>query len=348
MVERLGLLEALSALRASPTRLDAQSGKQVERREMYPPMLLNLLCVLSRFVGAASNEEITAALLTDEAWMSLLGFNVAQVREGSTRRSASLSGKSREGAGGKFVEAGEHGPARARQQGPRGVLSAQTLSGHESALSAQDAVKFFNAVVQALAKAGFFGAYVRTVLDSTGEEVVPTFTGAGVVRKKVKVKQKVRRPKALQVHVRGFKVWFLMEVQTGIPVAMTLASIETAEVAPVKELVRQAKENLAGHAVIGNVAVDRGFLDGDLLWWLEHEEKIGWVCPSKENMTVTAEARDRLSEALAALGAAGETPVATAQRAARNGLTHEGVCFYATEARDGRDPLVLAQVDELH
>ena len=29
-------------------------------------------------------------------------------------------------------------------------------------------------------------------------------------------------------------------------------------------------------------------------------------------------------------------------------MTHAGVCFYAAEAQEGRDPLVLAQVDELH
>ena len=347
IVERLGLLESLTALHPPPTRINAKSGKRVKRRTMYPPMLLNLLSVLGRFLGASSNEEMAATLLTDEAWMSLLGFNIAQVHEGSTRRSSSLLGKSREGAGGKFVDAGEHGPARAREGGPRGALSAQTLAGHESALSQQEAVEFFNKVVQALAKAGFFSASVRTVLDSTGEEVVPTFTGAGVVRKKVKVKQKVRRPKAVEVHVRGFKVWFLMEVKTGIPVAMTLAPIETAEVTPVKALVLQAKQNLAGYAVLENMAVDRGFLDGDLLWWLEHEEKIGWVCPSKENMVVTMEARDRLNTALAALGEPGETPLTTAQRAARNKLTHEGVGFYAKKAEAGHDPLVLAQVDDL-
>jgi hypothetical protein len=33
--------------------------------------------------------------------------------------------------------------------------------------------------------------------------------------------------------------------------------------------------------------LDRGFLDGDLLWWLKMERRIDWVCPSKEKMHVT-------------------------------------------------------------
>jgi hypothetical protein len=347
VVERLGLLEALATLRPAQMRYDAKKGEPVRRRMMYSPLLLNLLGVLSRFLGFASGPDITAALLTDEAWMSLLGFNVAQVREGATRRSNSLSGKTREGEGGKFVDAGAAGPARAREHGPRGALSAQTLSGHESALSTQDLSTFFNTVVRALATQGFFGKRIHTVLDSTGEEVVPSFAGAGVVRKKVKVQQRVRRPKAMEVQVRGWKVWFLMEVQTGLPLAMTIAPIQTAEGAPVRDLVAQAKANLAGHAAIESVAVDRGFLDGDLLWWLEREQGIWWVCPSKENMAVTQEARERVRQRLSALAAQGESEIETAQRAAEQGLSGDGVSFFAVASKPGHDPLVLAQVDDL-
>jgi hypothetical protein len=168
-----------------------------------------------------------------------------------------------------------------------------------------------------------------------------------VVRKKVKVKQRVRRPKAMEVQVRGFKVWFLMEVQTGLPLAITIAPIQTAEVAPVKELVQQAQANLAGYAVIDSMAVDRGFLDGDLLWWLEQEQSIWWVCPSKENMAVTEEARERVRKSLSALAEEGEGGLETAQRAARRCLSHEGVGFFAVAPQPGRDPLVVAQVDDL-
>jgi hypothetical protein len=138
-----------------------------------------------------------------------------------------------------------------------------------------------------------------------------------------------------------------MEVQTGLPLAMTIALIQTAEVTPVKELVQQAQANLAGYAVIDSMAVDRGFLDGDLLWWLEQEQGICWVCPSKENMAVTAEARERVRKSLKALCQAGETELETAQRASSRCLSHEGVSFFAAAPAAGRDPLVIAQVDDL-
>ena len=347
LADELKLLLALSELRAPSTYLDEKTGEQIARRTMYEPLLLNVLGVLSRLVGAASGPQMRGALLADERWMTLLGFNMQEVQHGSTHRSEALAGKSREKRSGKFVDAGTLGPAQAREEGPRGVLSAQTLEGHESSLPAAKLMEFFNAVVKAMAARGYFAKRVRTVIDSTGAEVVPSFEGAGVVRKKVKVKSKARRPRALEVHVRGFKVWYVMEVETGLPLAMTLAPIETAEVVPVKALVEQAEKNLAGSSRMVSMALDRGFLDGDLWWWLREDKQIDWVCPSKEKMAVTEEARAKVAAAVSALGKPDETALQTAQRAAREELSHEGVRFGARVVAEGRAPLVVAQVEEL-
>jgi hypothetical protein len=347
IADKLNLLDAFAALRPEPVRVDLKTGKAVTRRTMYEPLLLNLLGVLGRFIGVGSGPQMRAALLTDERWVTLLGFNPAEVQQGATHRGEALAGKSRERRSGKFVEAGPTGPAQAREQGPRGVLSPQTMAGHESALSAEKLMVFFNTVVKALAARGYFGPRIHTVIDSTGEEVVPSFEEAGTVRKKVKVKSKARRPAAVETYVRGFKVWYLMEVETGMPVAMTLATIETGENVPVKELFEQAQANLAGHSTIVSTALDRGFLDGDQLWWLKEEKKIDWVCPAKENMKVTEEARERVRQAIAALAKPGESLLETAQRAARQQLIHDGVRFSEREVAEGRAPLVLAEVEDL-
>ena len=78
----------------------------------------------------------------------------------------------------------------------------------------------FNRVVRSLAERGYFPARVRVAMDSTGEEVVPSFEGAGVVSKDVKVQSKARRPRKMKVSVRGFKLWYVMDVATGLPLAM--------------------------------------------------------------------------------------------------------------------------------
>ncbi|MDP3983770.1 MAG: transposase, partial [Acidimicrobiia bacterium] len=346
VAEELKLLSTFEILAPPPTRIN-KAGKEVQCRTMYSPLLLNLLGLLSRSVGVASNPEIQSVLLTDERWMSLLGFNVAEVHNGSTRRSQSLTGKTREQGGGRFVEAGRQGPSRARLEGPRGALSFQTLADHESRLEPEAVATAFNAVIRALAQRSYFAAQVRVAMDSTGEEVVSSFQDAGVVRKEVKVQSKARRPRKLKVSVRGFKLWYVMDIETGLPLAMRQETIETAETMPARELIEQAEANLHGYSQIVGCAVDRGFLDGDLLWWLHEHKGIEWVCPSKENMHVTQEARERVDAALAALRVDDESALQTAQRAARRQLSHDGVRFDEREVKAQRETLLVAQVDSL-
>ena len=106
----LKLLPAFEALALSLTYVDEQTGKEIQRRTTYSPLLLSLLSVLSRYLGLASGPTIQSALLCDLRWMALLGFNAAEVDKGACRRSESLIGKTREGGGGRFVQADEMGP----------------------------------------------------------------------------------------------------------------------------------------------------------------------------------------------------------------------------------------------
>jgi hypothetical protein len=352
MVHELKLTKALSALAPPETYIDEETGEEIERRTMYPPLVLNLLGIMSRLLGVGSGPEIQAKLLTDERWMALLGFTSQEVLVGSTRRSEDRIGMTRDGQGGRFEEAGELGPARARPEGPRGALSSQTMAGHESALEPEKVVAFFNAVVRALARQGLFPQEVRASLDSTNEEVPPTFEGAGRVRRKAKVASKARRPKQMEVTVLGFKVWYLMCVVTGLPIAFAFDRIEKSEQEHAKELIDQGRANLDGYARLVSVALDRGFLDGDLFWWLKEDRGIEWYCPSKEKMEVTAEARQRVDEALAAAAKKGETALETALRLVRGrgkveSLERFGVEFCEHSLGPGRESLVVAGVSDL-
>jgi hypothetical protein len=57
-----------------------------------------------------------------------------------------------------------------------------------------------------------------------------------------------------------------------------------------RALVAQARMNLAGHARLHKVVVNRGFWDGVDLWWLD-QHGITFVVPAKDNMAVTVDAR---------------------------------------------------------
>lgn len=348
VIEKLKLSEALKALCPPQRAIDEESGREIKLRRMYSPLVLNLLGLMSRYMGLSDGPGIQTVLLCDPRWMALLGFNAQEVIDGATQRSKGLIGKTRDGKGGRFEDAGELGPARARIEGSRGVLSWQTLADHESELSAEDLVKLFNAVVRALAKEGMFPKEIRASLDTTGEEVVPSFENAGVVRKKVKVGTKARKPRQVEVRVRGFKVWYLMEVETGLPLGFAFARIEKPDNEHAKAVILQAKENLKGYSRMISVALDRGFLDGDLLWWLDKEQHILWACPSKEKMEVTTEARQRVHEVIEAAKAFDETDVKTAERLAQKRKKQEGVTFFERMVGPNRDSLLLAQVDGLY
>jgi hypothetical protein len=348
IADELELLPLIEELAPPPTRVDKKTGKEVKCRQMYGAAVLNLLSLLCRFLGKTKNPELQAAVFCDERWMHLFGFNAQEVANGSTQRSSSLLGKTREGSGGKFVDADSMGPVRSRLEGARGALSSQTLSQHESTLEASNLLNLFNGVVRALAAKGYFDKQVKTSLDSTGIEVVPSFPDAGSVKKKVKVDSKARKPKQVEVIIRGFKVWYVMDVKTGLPLSMAMERIETAEIKPAKALITQAQENLKGHATIVSCAVDRGFLDGDFLWWLKDKNDIDWVCPSKEHMKLTDEARECVEEAVKFLRQENESMLETASRAARQGLSYDKVQFFEQELSKNRQTAIVAQVDELY
>jgi len=353
VVEELKLLPLLSELKPPSSHVDEKTGELVRHREMYSPQTLNLLSLLVRDVGLLGGPDVQANLLTDPKWMVLMGFTMAEVKEGATRRSESLRGQTREGAGGPFAEADELGPVRNRGdvEELRGAMSWQTLASHEERLEEAALEHVVNTVVAQLAKRGYFGRRVRACLDSTPQEVPPSFEGAGVVKKKVKVQSKARKPKALEVSVSGFKTWYVMDIATGIPLALAFDTINRPENEPARRVVSQAMKNLEGHGKLVSLAVDRGFLDGDFLWWLKEEQKIDWVCPAKEKMDVTNEARERVNEVLAA--ASGEKSgkkkdvLDVASRLARGCAATEGVRFFERDGGPGRPTLLVAQVDGL-
>ncbi len=66
----------------------------------------------------------------------------------------------------------------------------------------------------------------------------------------------------------GFKIWVVWDPNSHLPLAMRFATVETNELALAKEVIEQAITNLGEHAKIVSIAMDRGFMDGKLLWWL--------------------------------------------------------------------------------
>ena len=71
---------------------------------------------------------------------------------------------------------------------------------------------------------------------------------------------------------------------------MRFATIEVSDIQYAREVIEQAVSNLGSHARIVSIALDRGFIDGQLLWWLTTEMNIIFYIPAKTNMNVYGDA----------------------------------------------------------
>lgn len=344
-LEHLGLGPALAAATSAPVAAE-HDGKEVKRREMFPPLVMNLLSVLARSFGLHGSGGVKAGLLADARHMRLLGFNALEVQHGVTSRSVERTGMTRDEQH-RFIEADAAGPVRAREPGPRGALSSQTLAQWEQDLPADVLVGLFNAMVRGLVEHGAVGKKVRAVVDSTLLEVPESFEGAGQTSRTVKVKSKARRPASRKVTIRGFKLWVLMDVESGLPLAFALDTVEQPENAHVEDLVAQARANLGAKAELVGLVLDRGFMDGDLLWKLSENAGLEWVVPAKSNMLVHAEATERVNTALRRHAEPGESALQTARRLASRVQQTGDVRLYERDHGPGRAPLVVAEVEDL-
>jgi hypothetical protein len=92
------------------------------------------------------------------------------------------------------------------------------------------------------------------------------------------------------VTVYGWKIWAVYELNSGIPLAIKIDTIEKPDNLHVLAALEQTKENVGPKSTIRSLVVDRGFLDGKVLFAID-QQGIEFVTPLKSNMTATADAR---------------------------------------------------------
>jgi len=255
---------------------------------LYPFIRFVLVTVMRCVGGVASMLATRDVLLTDEALMGVVGFNAAQVRDGSNERGLSR---------------------RTRPVEIRGPFSYETVADNIVGVPKEQLVALLNGVIRCLAKQGVFPKRIDAVLDATDDEATPTYeTDDGrevpsVTREKRPDVRANRHAKKIKVTVFGWKVWVVWEPVSRIPLAIALDDINVADNEHAYEVVEQARKNVAGYATLRSLALDRGFLDGKLLSKLDGEGIVIYI-PAKSNMTITTDAREiaRRAERLAAQG----------------------------------------------
>lgn len=253
--------------------LENLDSKKQKRKNI--PFFQLLLVFLMKVVGSIKTiDEISDLLLTDELLMSMCGFNAHQVKNGSCERGIKL-----------------------RKTPPpqiRGSLCVDTVANHIVTITPRRIENFFNHSIQQLAKEGIFPEKIHAACDCTLYETTSKFKGCGSVTHMVKPKARGHRKngelKEVPVTLYGWKIWAIYETKTNIPLAIKIDTIEKPDNLHVLSVLEQAKENVKISSTIDSLVIDRGFLDGKVLYKIDLQG-IEFVIPLKRNMAACKDAR---------------------------------------------------------
>lgn len=208
--------------------------------------------------------------------MGLLGFNAVQVREGATARGLDR---------------------RTEPVEIRGPFSYETVSDAMVSIGKDKLAAMFNGAIRLLARRGLFAKKLDVVLDATDDEATPGYKTDDsrevphVVREKRPDVRANGHARKVEVTVWGWKIWVVWEAHAKVPLAIAIDGINEPDNLHAHAVLRQAQANVAGYATIRSVALDRGFLDGKLLWAIEQDGLVVYI-PGKSTMHITRDARE--------------------------------------------------------
>lgn len=250
-------------------KLDPNASKRQSNVHFPAVILIYLMRVVA---GLAFFWHTHPVILQSQPLMRLIGFNGREFRDGTSKRGT----KNRD---------------RENSQEPtpiRGPICPDSIAAYIQAISAQALEKLINSVVAILARHSFYPKQIHALLDASEIESTQRCQGCGKVTKEKPPQLRLRKGRIRKVMetVFGFKLWLLWDPTSRLPLAIRFDTIEVSDVTYTKEIITQAVSNLGSHAKIVSVALDRGFLDGQDLWWLHDQMHIQFYIPAKTNMAV--------------------------------------------------------------
>jgi hypothetical protein len=211
-------------------------------------------------------------LLQSQSLMHLVGFNGREIKEGVNRRSLDKSATDWEDK---------------NNTGIRGPICPEFIASFIVAIASKSLERVFNKVISILAAHSFFPRKINVLLDASDLESTERCEGRGKVSKEKapELRRRGGRVKKIRVTVFGFKIWVVWDPNSKLPIAMRFATIETSDITLARDVIEQAIVNLGERAEITSIAMDRGFMDGKLLWWLNSKGVIFYI-PAKSNQHV--------------------------------------------------------------
>lgn len=264
-LDQFGIMDLL-------TELDPKHTERTSNVSFPSVILIYLMRIVA---GLAFFWHVHPVILRSQPLMRIVGFNGTQTRDGTSRRGKTGSAPSDPGTEADTSEI-------------RGPICPDSIATYIQAISSHALERLFNRVVSILAAHSFFPKHIHALLDSSEIQSTELCEGCGKVTKEKAPALRHRRGRIRKVleTVFGFKVWVVWDPTSRLPLAIRFATIEHSDIDFAREVVQQAVNNLAPHATIVSLAIDRGFIDGPFLWWLEHTMRIRFYIPAKTNMNV--------------------------------------------------------------
>jgi len=236
------------------------------KRVMIPTVLMILTYEVKQLMGISSMNQLEEHLFRDTALLKIIGFTARQIQEGFCQR-----GKGRR----------------------RGPMHRDTLGDFLSRFSSKEVEFILREAVGALVKHKLVRG--RTyILDATDLPTTKHYRGCGMRKVVKKGRDREGREVEIVKYVYGYKLLVLMEARHKIIVAARVVKIHEHEKPFTKELIREGQRRTGGAVKV--LLIDRGFIDGVLLWWLWKKMRVRFVIPARSNMEVSQDLRGFRSE----------------------------------------------------
>jgi hypothetical protein len=231
------------------------------KRIMIPTVLMILTYEMKQLMGISSMNQLEEHLFRDTALLKIIGFTARQIQEGFCQR-----GKGKR----------------------RGPMHRDTLADLLSKFSSKEVDFILKEAVRVLVKHKLIRG--RTyILDASDLPTTQRYKGCGVKKVVKKAWDKEGQQVETVTYVYGYKLLVLMEARHKIVVAAWVVKINEHEKTFTKEMVREGQQRTGGKLKV--LLVDRGFIDGVVLWWLGKEMKIRFVIPARRNMEISQDIR---------------------------------------------------------
>lgn len=244
---------------------------EIIRRGIPHYLLLSTFCA-KILLGIPSVRKVKENLFREKAVLQLLGYTVVAIENGFSKRN----------------------------RGKSSPINVDDLRNIMKKVSPKKMEKICNLALKVMVKKRLIkgGVYAldATKLLVTGK----TYEGIGEITKIEEViDKKTGEIKKRKTKEKGYKVILLQNIYKGreIIVGIKVVPLNNHEVKYVTELVGKA-EKLLGKGTIKTLVMDRGFLDGKLLYNLKKKHSIETIVPLKKNMEILKDMRG-----LAKLGA---------------------------------------------